>query len=124
MVRLPVGPGIVLSRIDLADREAERSYRRQILGIASECVALGDQCRSQIGARQRCPENRPVVGNLLGRAREQSEIIRLARMDEAVGIGEKRTTRCKFIDEGGVGIPDDLLVAMILLDYDEDRKSV
>jgi hypothetical protein len=39
-------------------------------------------------------------------------------MLDTVGIGEERAIRGKLVDESGVGITDDSLVAVILLDHD------
>ena len=84
--------------------------RRTGLDIADETLARGDQ---GAGERRHVVAVLAVVANSLGRAAEQREIIRLARMGNGEGVGEVRALRREVAQEPGLAAAHDLIERMI-----------
>src|SRR5690349_18089184 len=89
-----VGPRRVLAPVAVVTAAAadERACRREILGVAHERPAAGDQLMPEIAAREglRAVVARRALEPMV-RAREQIEVIGLAGVPDRERLGEVRT---------------------------------
>lgn len=92
--------------------------RRHRLGIDVEAQAPAPPLGREVIAYQR--QRAVVVDHAVCRAREQGQVIRLARVRDGVGTGEQGAGSGQGVYIGRGGVTDDLRVGLVILDDDDD----
>lgn len=119
VVCLPVGPRVVFAGVELMIVPVEAGFR-EVLAIASEGEMVSQKLGSKIGCGERKMMGSSITFDALGIAGENGDVIRLARVGNAVGVSEEGGRFDQLVDERSVFATDDLLVATILIDHDDD----
>src|SRR5207244_6058219 len=92
--------------------------RREVFGVPGEGESGGDELTAEVRfagyGRQTV-----VVGDALGRAREQRQVVRLARVCLGTRVGERRRPVYQSVRVRRVRASGDVLVGLVLEDRDD-----
>ncbi len=116
-------PGVVLAGVVPA-AAGRRALAGQRLVVAGPGLARGDQLRGQVVGAAEAGGVAAVVGDPLGGAGEQGEVVGLAGVGDRVRLRQVGAAGRERVDVRGAGGADDLVVRVVLEDHDDHVVGV